>query len=193
MLETDALTSPEFDQLLLDLQGFGITSNEDIITLNVRGRKLTMQIANISPDMEIFAMARAEGLKGYAWIQRMRCEIMAQATVRLNGVEIATVPYATDPKDGSDRPVRLILTDMYAGWGQEAVLILWKIYMNHCQKLEDELLDQLPDNLIMTEVEKRFMDRIGEELAQIGALAVTETALAATSGSTGEEVAPPKE
>lgn len=181
--DTEALNSPEFDQLLKDLQGFGITNNEDIININVRGRKLALQIANISPDMEIFAMARADGLKGYAWVQRMRCEILAAATVKLNGVAIASVPYATDPKTGEDRPTLLILTDMYSGWGQEACLILWKIYMNHCQKLEDELLEQLPDDLIMTEVEKRFMDRIGEELAQIGALAVTETAAAASSTS----------
>ena len=193
----ESMTNMEFDQLLNDLRGFGITSNEDLISINVRGRELKLQVANISPDDEIFAMERATGLKGYTWVQRMRCEILAKAITAINGVRVDAVPYSKDPLSpaGDDRPTRLILVDLISGWGQEVVLALWKIYMVHCQNLENELLDQLPDAQIMTEVEKRFLDRISDELVAIGAQAVTETAVAADTGTTGEaaEEAAPKE
>lgn len=191
----DSMTNLEFDQLLSDIQGFGISSNEDLITINVRGRELKLQIANISPDDEIFAMERATGLKGYAWVQRMRCEILAKAITAINGVRVDTVPYSVDPLDPNkgERPTRLILVDLLAGWGQEVVLVLWKIYLVHCQNLENELLEQLPDAQVMTEVEKRFMDRISAELEAIGVQAITETAAAVdteTSGEAPSEVAP---
>lgn len=193
----ESMTNLEFDQLLNDLRGFGITSNEDLISINVRGRELKLQVANISPDDEIFAMERTTGLKGYAWVQRMRCEILAKAISAINGVRVDSVPYATDPfkPEAGDRPTRLILVDLISGWGQEAVLALWKIYMVHCQNLENELMDQLPDAQVMTEVEKRFLDRISDELATIGAQAVTEAAVAADTGTTDEatEEAAPKE
>lgn len=191
----DSMTNVEFDQLLNDLRGFGIASNEDVITIKVRGRELRLQVANISPDDEIFAMERTTGLKGYSWVQRMRCEILAKAITAINGVRVDDVPYALDPVTKSDRPTRLILVDLIAGWGQEAVLVLWKIYMVHCQNLENELMEQLPDATVMTEVEKRFMERITDELAALGAQAITETAVAADTGTTGEapEEGAPKE
>ena len=191
----ESMTNLEFDQLLSDIQGFGISSNEDLITINIRGRVLTLQIANVSPDSEIFAMERATGLKGYAWVQRMRCEILAKAITAINGVRVDSVPYAVDPTDPAkgERPTQLILVDLLAGWGQEVVLVLWKIYLVHCQNLENELMEQLPDAQIMTEVERRFMERISDELVAIGAQAITEAAAAAdteTSGEASTEAAP---
>jgi hypothetical protein len=176
-----ALSPEDVAAILADLKTFGIADNEEIITLTVKGKKVNIRVANVSNDDEIFSQIRTEGLKGFAWVQRMRCEILARAVTWLNGVNLAEVEYALDPYSKEERPIRLILADMFMKWGQEAILVLWKIYMVHCQRIEDSLTEQLPDSLVMTEVERRFMDRIGEELAQVGALAITETAeLAAT-------------
>ena len=84
--------------------------------------------------------------------------------------------------------------DSLLRWGQEAVLVLWKIYMVHCQRIEDSLLEQLPDAQILTETERRFLSRMESELAELGANAIQETAEAAATGSTGEgEVLPATE
>ena len=186
-VEENPILALDMGALLEDLKTFGITDNEEIITLDVRGKVVRLQIANVSNDDEIFGMQRAEGLKGHAWVQRMRCEILARAIVKINNVDIRKVDYAKDPYSGEDRPVRLILVDMFGHWGQEAVLILWKVYMNHCQKLENELLDQLPDAVIMTEVERRFLDRVSEELAVRSAAVIQETTALAASGISEEE------
>ena len=171
----------DMEALLKDLQSFGIADNEELITMAVQGKTVRLQIANVSNDDEIFAMLRSEELKGYMWVQRMRCEILAKAIVKINDVDIRKVDYAKDPYSGEDRPIRLILVDMLGHWGKEVVLVLWKIYMNHCQKLEDDLLEQLPDAAIMTETERRFMDRVSEELAIRSAAVIEETAALAAS------------
>lgn len=170
------LSPQDVAAILFDLKSFGITDAEEIITMTIKGKKIQLRVANVSNDDEIFAQIRAEGLKGYAWVQRMRCEILSKAITWINGVSLAEVDYALDPYTNEERPIRLILVDMLIKWGQEVVLVLWKLYMVHCQKIEDSLTEQLPDSLIMTEAEKRFMDRVGEELAAAGALAITETA-----------------
>jgi hypothetical protein len=173
---TTPLSPEEVSTILFDLKGFGIADNEEIITLNVRGRRVQLRVSNISNDDEVFGMMRTEGVKGFAWVQRMRCEILARAITWINGVETSTVEYAVDPYSGEERPLKLILVDMLMKWGQEAVLIFWKIYMLHCQNLENSILEQLPDAMVMTQVEQRFLARVGEELAAVGALAIAETA-----------------
>ena len=190
---TDTMGTQDFLKVLEDIRGFGISDNEDVITIQVGKREVRLQVANISPEDEIFAMERATGLKGWAWVQRMRCEILARAVTRVNGVKIDDVEFAKDPDTGDERPTRSILADSFAKWGQEVCLVLWKIYMVHCQNLEDSLLGQLPDAQIMTEVEKRFMDRINEELVAISAQAITEAASEAASDSTGEGQEAPQE
>lgn len=180
------LSPGEVADILADLKSFGITDAEEIITLNIKGKKVQLRVSNVSNDDEIFAQLRTDGLKGYSWVQRMRCEILAKAITWINGVNLAEVDYAIDPYSGDERPIRLILVDMLIKWGQEVVLVLWKLYMVHCQKIEDSLTEQLPDSLVMTEAEKRFMERIGEELAQVGATAITETAELAATPSTPE-------
>ena len=188
--ETNPVLALDMDALLADLKSFGITDTEEIITMNVRDKQVRLQVANISNYDEIYGMLRAEDLKGYAWIQRMRCEILAKAIVRINEVDLRKIDFAKDPYTGEDKPVRTILVDMFGHWGQEVVLVLWKVYMNHCQKLEDDLLEQLPDAQIMTHVEQRFLDRVGEELAARSAAVIQETEALVASGASDEEVSP---
>lgn len=189
-IQPEELSQEALDALIADLKGFGIQDNEEIITMTVGGRRLQLRISNLSNEDEIFGMLRSEGLKGYPWIQRARCELLARAITWINGVPINDGLYATDPYEGGVRPVRLILVDTLLRWGQEAVLVLWKIYMVHCQRLEDNLLEQLPDAAIMTEAERRFMARVEDELTELGAKALQETAEVAATGSTVEGVDP---
>lgn len=190
----DPMSQEALDALLLDIKGFGIKDNEEIITMTVGGRRLQLRITNLSNEDEIFSMLRSEGLKGYPWIHRTRCELLARAITWINGVTIDEGLYANDPYGEGQRPVRLILVDTLLRWGQEAVLVLWKIYMVHCQRIEDSLLEQLPDAQILTETERRFLARIEDELAEMGATAIQETAEVAATGSTGEgEVLPATE
>lgn len=190
----DPMSQEALDALLLDIKGFGIKDNEEIITMTVGGRRLQLRITNLSNEDEIFSMLRSEGLKGYPWIHRTRCELLARAITWINGVTIDEGLYANDPYGEGQRPVRLILVDTLLRWGQEAVLVLWKIYMVHCQRIEDSLMEQLPDAQILTETERRFLRRMEDELAELGAAAIQETAEVAASGSTGEgEVLPATE
>lgn len=189
----EEMSQEALDSLLNDLKGFGITDNEQIVTLTVDNRRLQIRLSNLSNDDEIFGMLRAEGLKGYPWIHRLRCELLAKAITWMNGVKIHDGLYAKDPYGDGDRPVRLILVDLLLRWGQEAVLVLWKIYMVHCQQLEDNLHEQLPDSAVMTEVERRYMARIEEELIAHGALAIQETAEVAAAGSPDEGEGPEPE
>ena len=184
---TQNLTTEDMDAILMDLKGFGITDAEEIVTMTVQGRKIQLRIANVSNDDEITGMVRCETVKGHAWVQRMRCEILAKAITWINGADLSQVEYALDPYSGDERPIRLILVDLLMKWGQECVLTLWKIYMVHCQRIEDDLMEQLPDSQIMTETEKRFLARVEEELVTASAQAIAETADLAAAPLVGEE------
>ena len=175
------------DALLVDLKGFGITDCEEIITIEMATRRVRLRISNVSNEDEIMSMLRADGVKGYPWIQQVRCEILARAITWIDGNVITDTTYAMDPyQKGVERPVRLILVDLIRKWGQEVVLALWKIYMVHCQRLEDNLSEQLPDSQLMTEAERRFMSRIEDELVAAGVSGIQEIAEAVATETTGE-------
>jgi len=116
-------------------------------------------------------------------------EILAKAITAIGGVTLSTVQFAVDPysEDGDEAPLRQILVNILMRWGQEVTLTLWKIYMVHCQTVENNLSAQFSDKMIMTEVEKRFLMRIEEELVRESALAVAEIAEAATTPLLSDE------
>jgi hypothetical protein len=181
------MSSAELDGILDELKSFGIADTEDIITMEIRGKKVQLRLATISDDDDMFAQSRSADYKGYMWVQRMRAEILARAITWMNGVQLSLIPYSTDPYTGEQRDTKLILADVLMKWGQQATLALWKCYMVHCQKIENNLIDQLPDSALQTEAEQRFLNRIQEELVAASALAIAETAELAATGSTGED------
>ena len=187
--EVQTLSVDDFNSILSDIRGFGITDAEEIVTMVVGGRKIQLRISNISNDDEVGALIRCDVVKGHAWVQRMRCEILARSITWINGADLSKIQYVVDPysEDKEERPVRLVLVDILMKWGQEAVLTLWKIYMVHCQSIENSLIEQLPDSQLMTETEKRFLERVAEELQVIASTAITETADAITSPPVDEE------
>jgi len=175
MQEQHPHETPEFDpnltidQILADLKGFGIEDTEDTITLKASNKIISLKLTNIPNEAEIEALLSAEGLKGHMWISRIKCEILAKSISWLNGVSLKDDAgiFVINPITGLEGHIRPILRDMIMGWGQEVVATLWKVLMNHCQGIEDRLLESLPESAVMTEVEKRFMAKAIEEIAEV--------------------------
>lgn len=171
----DVLDAAEVDRILADMQGFGITDSEQLITMTVKNRTVNLRLANLSTDDEIHALIANLEIKGHVWVHQMRCDLLSRAVTWINGVTITKDLYATDPLSGETRPIRPILREMFLRWGGQPVLVLWKIYMVHCQRVEDNLTEQLPDSQIMTTVEARFLNQVAEELKAVGVAALTES------------------
>jgi hypothetical protein len=167
------------DQILADLSGFGITDTEQMVTITVKGKQVNLRLSNLCVDDEITALVANLEIKGQVWVHQMRCDLLSRAVSWINGAKITDDLIATDPLTKEERPIRPILRNLLQHWGGEVVLVLWKIYMVHCQKVEDNLVEQLPDSVIMTKVEERFMQQIADELKAVGISAVTETLEAA--------------
>jgi len=82
---------------------------------------------------------------------------------------------------------RAALRDIVSSWGNEFVGIIWKVVMTHRQAIEDRLIQQFPETSILTEVEKRLMDRALKEMEEFNSEVIQDTAdmlLATESEST---------
>lgn len=165
------------DQILADLKGFGIVDTEEIITLTVGEKTIRLRISNVPTDAELQALLAAEEYRGHAWITRVRAEMLSRAISWINGVDIKKEEnqWVVDPYSGNEKLVQVVLRDMIMGWGQEAVQAFWKILMVHCQRIEDKILDSLPDSAIMTDIEKRFVSRAVEEIEELNRAVLKDT------------------
>lgn len=166
------------EDILADLKGLGIEEFEEILTFEVSGKKVRMRISNIPTEEEVLSLLASEEYKGHMWVQRVRCEILSRAISWLDGVSIKGDEYVKHPfkKDRLTREpievnIRIALRDIIMTWGSEVTLVLWKILMVHNQKLEDRLTESFPDSTIFTEVERRFMQRVSEEIESVEAKA----------------------
>ena len=157
------------DDIIAGLQGFGIEDTEELITLTVGGKEVKLRLANIPSEAEIQALYSAEELKGHAWVTRIKCEVLSRSISWINGISLkdSASIFIVNPITGQEGNIRPILRDLLMGWGQEAVNVLWKILMVHCQKIEDRLYESLPEATTMTDVEKRFFQKALEEIEQI--------------------------
>lgn len=183
----EVLDAPAIDQILADLAGFGIADTEQMITITVKNRKVDLRLTNLSVDDEIQALLANLEVKGHVWVHQMRCDLLSKAISFINGAAITESTTALDPKTKDERPIRPLLRDLLLGWGNQVVLVLWKIYMVHCQTVEDNLTDQLPDSVVMTKVEERFMQQVADELKAVGISAITDTMDAASTDETPAE------
>lgn len=167
--ETPVPVELTLDQIIADLQGFGIEDTEEMITLKVGGKTINLRLSNIPSEAEIQALYSAEELKGHAWVTRIKCEVLSRSISWINGWSLknASGLFIVNPMTGVEGNIRPILRDLIMGWGQESVNVLWKILMVHCQKIEDRLYESLPDVSVMTDVEKRFFQKALEEIDQI--------------------------
>ena len=197
-METDNKTEPEagviaktpqsLDDVILGLRGFGIEECEEILTFVSCGRTVTLRVANIPTEQEIKALLAAEEFKGYAWIQRIRCEILSRAITWVNGISIAPLTeerrIVTDPtsKEGTKCDIQTALRNILLGWGQETLLTLWKVLMVHCDKIERRMQESFPDSTLMTEAERRIFSTALKEIEDANKEAIEDTIAEETGG-----------
>lgn len=182
----ETLDAQAIDQILADLEGFGIADTDQLISITVKGKKVDLRLTNLSVDDEIQALVANLEIKGHVWVHQMRCDLLSRAVCYINGAVVSNDTTAIDPKSKEERPIRPLLRDLFLRWGNQVILVLWKIYMVHCQTVEDNLVDQLPDSVVMTKVEERFMQQVADELKAVGVAAVTETLEVASADDAAE-------
>src|SRR5271157_2042553 len=169
--ELDSLNAVKTPQSLEDviagLQGFGIEEFEEVLTVRSANKTMWVRFSNICTDDEMVALMAVEGMKGYAWTQRIKCEILSRAISWIAfgekgaGVNLRSLTpiqrMTVDPKDGQQKDIQVVLRNLIIGWGEELVRILWKVYMVHVQQIEDRLSGAFPESALTTEVERRFL------------------------------------
>jgi len=181
------------EDVILGLKGFGIEENEEILTFIASGRTIRMRISNIPTEQEIHAQIATEDVKGYAWVQRIRCEILSRAITWIDGINIRELTDAQrivpDPtsKEKAKRDIQVVLRNILMGWGQEIVQTLWKILMVHSDKIEKRLKQSFPESTILTEVERRFFDVALKEIDDQAKAVVTDTLAETLEGELTDE------
>jgi hypothetical protein len=192
-------TPQSMDEVIAGLQGFGIEDFEEILTLKSAGRTVRLRLSNIATEDEMVSLMAVEGQKGYAWTQRIKCEILSRAISWIAvgekgaGINIRTLKpeqrAVTDPKDGVQKDIQVVLRNLIVGWGEEIQGVLWKVFMVHCQTIEDRLTQAFPDSAKMTEVEKRFLAQAMKEIDEETTEQIRET-VAEIFKEGGEQAAP---
>jgi hypothetical protein len=175
------------DDIIASLEGFGVEENEDLLTLKVGGRSVRLRISNLPVEEEIIGSTKAEEYKGPAWINFMKCQLLARAITWIDGAKITPTTYVMHPKTGDSVQAAVALADIIQSWGTTVVGVLWKILMVHTQRIEDRLIQSFPDSVIMTEVEKRFFDRALAEMEEMNRDLVKETMLDAATGVNSDD------
>jgi hypothetical protein len=198
MADENKAATPEapktLDDVILGLKGFGIEENEEILTFEASGKTVSLRISNIPTESELSALLAAEEFKGYAWIQRIRCELLSRAVTWVNGISIRDLPedkrIVLDPtsKDGAKADVQVVLRNIFLGWGQEVVITLWKMLMVHSDKIEKRMKGSFPESTLMTEVERRFFESAMKEIHD-----ATKEVIEDTVARSMEEELPPED
>lgn len=168
VIEPEPMVVLSLDQILSDLSGFGIEETEEPITIKSKGKTVFIKLANIPTEEELNTLLATEEFKGHSWIARVKVEVLARSVSWINGTPILNkhTEYVLDPTTQKEVTFFTALRTMMLGWGQEVINVLWKILMVHCQKIEDRLLESLPESSVMTEVEKRFLTNALREIEE---------------------------
>lgn len=194
-IRTDVLADipKSLDEVIASMRGFGLEDCEEILNFEASGRKMSLRISNIPTDSEMMALLAAEEFKGYAWVQRIRCEILSRAITWADGINIRNLTeeqrMVTDPtsKDGVKCDIQVALRNILLGWGQEVLQTLWKILMVHSDKIEKRMQKSFPESTLMTEVERRFFDAALKEIRDAGKEVIEETVSKAMEEEFGPE------
>jgi hypothetical protein len=180
-LEARTDTPKSLDEVILGMKGFGIEEVEEILNFKASGKKVGLRISNIPTDSEMKALLAAEEFKGYAWIQRIRCEILSRAITWVNEIDIRGLTeeqrVVVDPtsKDGARADIQIVLRNILLSWGQEVLQTLWKILMVHSDKIEKRMRKDFPDSTLMTEVEQRFSETALKEIRDANREVIEDT------------------
>jgi hypothetical protein len=156
------------NEVLADLKGFGIEEFDEILTITSNGKQVRLRIANIPSEEERMALLAVEDLKGYLWMQQVKKELISRSVSWINGVDLRALKpverLVTDPTDGLPKDIQVVIRELLGTWGQEIVNILWRILMVHAQSIEERLLEQFPDAALMTDAERRYTERVTQEI-----------------------------
>jgi hypothetical protein len=155
------------EDVLNDLQGFGVEDYEEILTIEFAAKSVRLRLSNMPTEDELTSILAVEGTKGYAFFQSVKLEILSRSISWINGTSIRELKGVSrlviDPKDGEKRDIQVVLRNILKTWGLEVVQVLWKVLMAHSQRIEDRLVESFPDAATLTEVERRYRDRIERE------------------------------
>ena len=178
-------TPKSMDEVIRGLKGFGLEENEEILSFNAGGRTVRLRISNIPTEQEIKALLAAEEFKGYAWVQRIRCEILSRAITWIDGIPIHTLTVehrmVEDPTCAADKvgvtraDIQVVLRNILLGWGQEVLQTLWKVLMVHCDSIEKRMQQSFPQSALMTEVERRFFEAALKEIRDTSREVIEDT------------------
>lgn len=164
-------TPTNISDVLADLQGFGIEECEEILTITSGKQMIRWKFSNISTDDDLEANLATEETKGYDHFQRIKADILSRAISWMNGVDLTklegTARLVLDPKTGEKVDFRVGLRRTILSWGVEIMQLMWKALMVHVQSIEDRLFESLPEAAVMTEVERRYRDRVEKELEEV--------------------------
>lgn len=152
--------TPSIDEIIAGLRGFGIEENEEILTLEAGGKKHRLRISNIPTEAELTSIMAVDDVKGYAWLQRIKAEVLSRSISYIDGVSVKSLEgkMFNDPTTGQQMLWQPALRNVILTWGMEVMNVLWKVFMVHSQRIEDRLKDAFPDSAVMTDVEKRFVE-----------------------------------
>jgi hypothetical protein len=155
-------TPKSLDEVIAGLRGFGIEENEEILTIKAGGRQHRLRISNIPTEAELESLLALDDVKGYAWLQRVKAEVLSRSISWIDGVNLKNLPpekrMVIDPTTGQQTMWQPALRNVILTWGLEVMNVMWKVFMVHSQRIEDRLKNAFPDSAVMTEVEKRFID-----------------------------------
>jgi hypothetical protein len=150
------------EDVIAGLRGLGIEENEEILTIKASGKTVRLRISNVPTEQEMVALLAVEEYKGYAWVPRIRCELLSRAISWIDGLSLRNLTpeqrLVLDPTDGVRRDIQVVLRNIILGWGPEITTVLWKILMVHSDKIEKRLQNAFPDSTILTDVERSFME-----------------------------------
>jgi hypothetical protein len=153
---------PSISDILADLKGFGIEDLDQWIPLTCGAVTVNIKMSNLPPEQESLALLAVEEMRGYAMLQEVKAELISRAISGINGVRIASLSpkerMVIDPTDGKERDIQVVLRNLINTWGQEYKHVLWKVFLVHCQNIEDRLLKSFPEAAVMTEVERRLTE-----------------------------------
>jgi len=171
-------TPASLADVLADLRGFGIEEFEEILTMDIGGKKLQIKMSNVPTDQDLVAMLAVEGLKGYVFFQEIKVELLSRAVTWINGVDIGKLQgkdrLVIDRKDGFPKDVQIIIRDTIKSWGVEIMQVLWKVLMVHSQTIENRLFESFPEAAVLTNTERRYRDRIDKEMEEFAKTAIQE-------------------
>jgi cellobiose-specific phosphotransferase system component IIA len=165
----DPNTTPRsIDDIIAGLTSVGIEEFAEPILIPCQDRTIEIRLENIPPEAERFALMAVGDVKGHAWMQGVKLEILCRSISYIDGLNVKKLRQENtllkSPYDGTLQQAHVLVRNLLDHWGQETILLLWKVLMVHAQSIENRLYDTLPSAAQMTDVERRLFEEASEKI-----------------------------